>query len=603
MTSATSPATVSVDRRKARPGPSPGPLESCPPSQAGRAWFTPLSRPALTVGFLVDTLGEDYQRRVFAGLHERALRANAGVICFAGGPLSASGALSHKNRIYECVSPSNLDGLVVSSGTLGNRVGEDTLWNFVHSYKPLPMCSLGVDLAGLPSVTIDNQGGARRALEHLIVEAGRRRVAFIRGPEHNREAEERFLVYRDVLREHRIALNPDMVTMGDFEAPSGARAVETLLDERHIGFDAVMAASDLMAVGAMNRLIERGVAVPDRVSVAGFDDVEAARFAQVPLTTVRQPLTELGRQALESVIAQLAGNDASDRVVLPAALVKRRSTVHVPVRGDAAHLRRDVPDSGAFDVAYQALRAKWVGELQAVLDGRGQDDDWAEQLTSALVSDISGRRTGLLRRTLFLEYLERLQLEIVSGQGDAATCQELISVLRRQLLPLVGHGYQRDAAEELLHEARIVSGSIAERYQVQQRLSTRHWRRTTQEVGSNLLRSESHEDLSSRLHQQLPQLGIQACLLCMFQRDGSTRLACGFDGAHRWLDPTSLSFPRHELFPDGLLGPARRTLLVEALYVESRCLGYVVFEMGPQEPEIYEILRDQLTGAVRNLYS
>lgn len=561
-----------------------------------------MTRPALNVGLLVDNLGEDYQRRIFTGLNEEAVRLNIGVVCFLGGQLAASGTLVHRNRVYECVSSSNVDALVVTTGTLGNKVGADTLASFVETYRPLPICSVGVELAGFPSVTIDNKAGARQALEHLIVEVGRRRIAFVRGPEHNREAEERFMLYRDVLREHKIALNPDMVTMGDFDAPSGSRAIETLIDERHMGFDAVMAASDLMALGAMNRLIERGVPVPERVSVVGFDDVEAARFAPAPLTTVRQPLFELGRRALDNVIAQVVGNASPERLVLPAVLVKRRSTVPVGSRERHRNVPVDVVDSSSFETAYQALRPDLLRELESVLDNRGLDQDWAEQLTTALVGEISGRRSGLLRRVAFLEYLEHLLLSLVSNHGDTQKCQELISVLRKHLVPLIRHtGYQREAAEDLFHEARVISGSIAERFQVQQRLMMRHWRRMTQEVGSAILRSESREHLERNVAELVPTLGIPSCLVCTYEEDGKSRVLAGYDGEHRFPELKLPAFGRHELFPQGLLGTARRTLLVECLHLEGRALGYVVCEMGPNEPEVYELLRDYLTGALRGL--
>lgn len=500
-----------------------------------------MTRPALNVGFLVDTLGEDYQRRIFAGLQDEAVRLNIGVICFAGGALGASGVSVHKSRIYECISSASVDALVVTTGTLGNKVGEDTVSAFVDSYRPLPICSLGIELPGIPSVTIDNRAGARQALEHLIVESGRRRIAFIRGPEHNREAEERFMLYRDVLREHRIALNPDMVTIGDFEAPSGARAVETLLDERHMGFDAIMAASDLMALGALNRLIERGVSVPGRVCVVGFDDVEAARFASSPLTTVRQPLREMGRRALENVVAQVFGNEAPERLVLPAALVKRQSTLTAKAERRHRSVPVDVLDSSSFETAYQGVRAELLRELEVVLDDRGLDQDWAEQLTSALVSEISGRRAGLLRRVTFLEYLEHLLLTVVSNHGDTGKCQELISLLREHMLPLVRHAdYQREAAEDLFHEARILSGSIAERYQVQQRLQMRHWRRSTQEVASALLRCRSLSMLDQTFRSMLPILGIPAGALCTFEDSGTNRVLIGFDGDSNLTDRKSV---------------------------------------------------------------
>src|SRR5690606_7044008 len=198
--------------------------------------------------------------------------------------------------------------------------------SFVESFEPLPTCSVGIELPNTPSVSIDNHTGVREALLHLLEEGGRRRIAFIRGPEGNREAEERCSAYRDVLTSHGLGINPDLVVQGDFEAASGSAAIRTLIDERHVAFDAVVAASDLMALGALNALLERGVAVPDKVAIVGFDDIEAARFATAPLTTVRQPLMDLGKRALENVINQVFQTGDRSNVVLPARLIKRESS-------------------------------------------------------------------------------------------------------------------------------------------------------------------------------------------------------------------------------------------------------------------------------------
>src|SRR5690606_23689808 len=116
------------------------------------------------------------------------------------------------------------------------RVGPEALTEFVESFEPIPTCSVGIELPHTCSVAIDNHTGVREALLHLLEEGGRRRIAFIRGTEGNREAEERFSVYRDVLTSHGLGLNPDMITLGDFEAQSGSEAIRTLIDDRHVAF-------------------------------------------------------------------------------------------------------------------------------------------------------------------------------------------------------------------------------------------------------------------------------------------------------------------------------------------------------------------------------
>lgn len=135
-------------------------------------------------------------------------------------------------------------------------------------------------------------------------------MAFIRGPGANDEAEERFAVYRQSLEAAGIAYLDKLVVSGNFEPSGGRDAVRTLLTERGLAVDdvdAIVAANDAMALGALEMLASLGIAAPHQVAVVGFDDVEEARFALPSLTTVRQPLYEQGRAAVRLVLEKLDG--------------------------------------------------------------------------------------------------------------------------------------------------------------------------------------------------------------------------------------------------------------------------------------------------------
>ena len=165
----------------------------------------------------------------------------------------------------------------------------------------------------------------RQALEHLIVRHGCRRIAFIRGPSVNAEAEHRYAIYRPVLEERGLAFDPTLVCEGTFEKSAGEAAVELLVDERKVQFDALAAANDYMALGAIPALQERDLQVPSDVAVVGFDDIEDARFSTPPLTTVRQPLYQQGEAALELVLAQLEGAQVAPQTTAATELVVRLS--------------------------------------------------------------------------------------------------------------------------------------------------------------------------------------------------------------------------------------------------------------------------------------
>lgn len=563
-----------------------------------------MSRPQVTIGFFVDTLSQEYQQRVFAGLNAEAARLNVSVVCFIGGALNPAGVECHSNGLYNRAGSGHLDGLVIATGTLGNLVGAHALRSFVESFEPLPTCSVGIQLPNTPSVSIDNHTGVREALVHLLEEGGRRRIAFIRGPEGNREAEERFSAYRDVLMSHGLGVNADLITQGDFEAASGGAAIHTLIDERHVAFDAVVAASDLMALGALNALLERGVSVPDKVAVVGFDDIEAARFATAPLTTVRQPLADLGRRALENVINQVFQTGNTDNVVLPARLVKRESSRSLaPQESLSPHPlpQTSLPDTLLLEEGYRSIRDRLHPALQGSAPNLQPTGPWPEQLCGAFVAEVCGRRRGLLKRLTFLETLEPLLLAGPASQTDSSQFHEVISIMRRELLPHVRNSSElRERAEVLWNRARILIGSINERLQVQHRLQETHWRRSIRAVGGELLRAESWETLSAAVARGLPRLGIPACVVSTL--DGQTsQLRVAMDDGIQICD-ASTTFGNSELLPNGLLHEGRRrTLLVHPLFRASGPLGHVVFEAGPLDPDAYALLRDYIHGVTNSL--
>ncbi|MER6995526.1 LacI family DNA-binding transcriptional regulator [Streptomyces sp. NPDC000410] len=172
----------------------------------------------------------------------------------------------------------------------------------------------------VPYVDCDNRGGAREAVRHLVA-LGRTRVAHIAGPRDQTSALDRVAGYREALGAAR-----GIVAQGAFTVESGARAMAELL-ERHSDLDAVFAANDLMASGALRVLRERGLRVPDDVAVIGFDDMESvAGTTDPPLTTVRQDIEGNGRRMVRLLMRMLREPDASPLpVVTPTRLVRRAS--------------------------------------------------------------------------------------------------------------------------------------------------------------------------------------------------------------------------------------------------------------------------------------
>jgi len=176
---------------------------------------------------------------------------------------------------------------------------------------------------GDPEVSVDNAAGIA-AMVAALVGLGHRRIAFLAGPRSLFVARERLEGYRRGLADAGIAFDERLVVRTGFDLDGGALGVETLLAGR-VPFTAVCCANDLLAIGALRRLSDRGVDVPGEVSVAGFDDISTAALTAPSLSTVRLPLREMGRRGFEHADGVLAGG-LPQAQVLPTEVVLRGST-------------------------------------------------------------------------------------------------------------------------------------------------------------------------------------------------------------------------------------------------------------------------------------
>jgi DNA-binding LacI/PurR family transcriptional regulator len=182
-------------------------------------------------------------------------------------------------------------------------------------------------------VDVDNVGGARAAVSHLIT-GNRRTIATIAGPPDMSAGIDRLAGYRQALDDAGLARDPALEAAADFTQGGGAQAMRRLLDARP-DVDGVFAASDLMAAGALQVLRTAGRRVPEDVAVVGFDDSSIAATSEPALTSVRQPIEEMGREMVRLLLEQASRPGSVPRkVILATRLVQRRSSEGVPRRED-----------------------------------------------------------------------------------------------------------------------------------------------------------------------------------------------------------------------------------------------------------------------------
>ncbi len=548
-----------------------------------------VAAPGARIGLLVESLSDRFWHELVLSVDAAARRRGVRLFVFIGGTLDAPElAARQANRCYHLAGPECIDGLLVAP--LGSSAGPERLAQYFERYRPLPMCALTALVDKLPSVCTDNVQSMRDAVSHLIEEHDARRVGFIRGPRINAEAELRYEGYRQALVAHGLEVDPRLVLDGDFSEASGSRVIREL-GAVELPFEALVAANDSMALGALSELTKRGVRVPDHLLLVSFDDVPEGRWGKPSLTTVRQSLSLLAGIALDQVLCQLAGEKCEPLVLIPGEIVVRescgcRSALDVAREGRPS---RELGARGHESV---------VDRLEASLSGihpSGSDEleaSWRHRLA------VSASSPSAARGELTHQMGELLERAAVSGR-ELGDWQRVVSLLRSGL-PVE---LRAEREPELLC-SRVLVGDVAERQQAAHRIHSEAMLQHTIGSGSAILGSFSNPRIFAALSRRFPLLELPGCFVTAYEPEPQwppreSRLVFAYrDGARVELPEEGTAFETLALTPEGMLPRSPSTVMVAPLFFADNPIGLVLFQLGPPQGQIYEWLREQISVAL-----
>lgn len=205
-----------------------------------------------------------------------------------------------------------------------SSVKDENILEIIKSGIPIVYLNK-IDYDDIVTIERDDMGGAYKAVEHLIGR-GRRKIVHISGPLDYQVTIERLKGYQRAIQDSPIPYDSSLVIEGDFQRQGGAGAVETLLNNK-VEFDAIFAANDLMAIGAIEALQRAGLSIPEDVAVVGCDNIELAAMTNPPLTSLHQEMKTIGEIAAQRIIKILQNKKVDQiKTVVPAKLVIRDSS-------------------------------------------------------------------------------------------------------------------------------------------------------------------------------------------------------------------------------------------------------------------------------------
>lgn len=270
-----------------------------------------------TIGLLLPQISSAFFSPLVSGIESGAREAGFDMIVH----LATDPHNGGDRPEFAAVGEHNTDGLVIFTDRLDNA----TITRFWRNGLPMVLLfRTAPEGLPIPSIRFANRSGARAAVEHLIVEHGRKRIVYLAGPAGNQDSEIREAGYREALQAHGIPFDPELIAVGNYDNVDSQAAIDDRLTQG-VQFDAIFAADDEAAAGAMLALRQAGRAIPQEVSVVGFDNVEFSNFLSPPLTTVDAPIEDAGVRAARNLIRLVRGQDVPIDTILETGLVIRQS--------------------------------------------------------------------------------------------------------------------------------------------------------------------------------------------------------------------------------------------------------------------------------------
>jgi DNA-binding LacI/PurR family transcriptional regulator len=282
------------------------------PSAVARGLVTQKTR---TIGVVVTTIADPFVSEVVIGI-EMAANDNGYSVFLA----DSNADPAREKSVVHSFAERRVDGIVVTS----SRVG--ALYTPLLSEMMVPIVLINNQHPGqfVHSVMIDNLPASRDATNHLIA-LGHRRIAYVGDRYGHQSDTERFAGYREALGQAALPFLPELVVHGDGKPEGGALAMNKLLCLPNPP-TAVFCYNDMTALGVLRSIHMHGLRVPADISLIGFDDLFFASYTQPQLTTVRQPMRQMGRMAMENLLKLMSGQPSAEAIKVPAELIIREST-------------------------------------------------------------------------------------------------------------------------------------------------------------------------------------------------------------------------------------------------------------------------------------
>ncbi len=533
-----------------------------------------------TIGFITPDIHFQNENRVWAALTREARVRDINLVSIVGSELKPNDATrANAPEIYRLLGPKEVDGVLVWASVLPGAATPDEVRDFIKGMGVPAVCVDDV-IPGIPSISSDNHGGIYSGMEHMIKVHGKKRIAFLRGPETSMISEARFSGYKDSLRANGIDFDPSLTTpAADW---NDTDAIKSIISGKIRDCDCIVSVSDYKAFTALEELRLAGIRVPEEIAVVGFDNDPRGQVLARPLTTVDPNHIGAVTRGLDLLMDAIKGGTLPAETIAPSRLMIRETC-------------------GCISAGIKGAKRRRSPETQkAKSETAGEERQLHEAFARAAAS--SGGESA------FIHELEDMVEASVQSVEDEEAWHQRISGLRTNSSLLGIRFGKSEEIEDLLHQARVTVSLTAARKLALVTLNKDRFRNAFLDVCQSLASTHETDEIFSRCAAGFVRLGIRSfCIRLYADREnpsrGSATAVISQDGKTRIASDDKYGEATDTLLPEELLaGNESFRLTAMPLYFQKDRIGIILFGDGPDDGSVYELLRVQISSALKGAF-
>jgi len=552
--------------------------------------FNKNKKKAKIIGVLIDWTSYQYQLRLMNGIADAAKEYDLDILYFEGGVLTYNEKFSPlNNTIYKLPNKNIVDGLIIFSELIGFSIGSAKMSDFCKSFNSLPVLSIGMHIYNIPSIISDNSKGMRALMMHLIEKHNYKKFAFIKGPEENEDARIRYKIFIDTLNEFNIPVNYDYIFKGDFTVFGLDKAKKNIL-KNYKNLDVIVSANDEMAFAIIEELNLNNINIPDDIAIVGFDDINKSKYSI--LTTVSQPVHEMGRRSIELLCGMIEGKQTEELLKFNTELVIRESCGCYSQK--EINLTKETQIyKGSFNEKFEKVKIEIFNDILMNLKELFFD------INSINFKELTGRFFNDLYESIikesnkFILLIEELIEIKVLKDGDVEAFRMFLTNFYFNILLIIDDPKLINNAHKLFQKTLFIISKKLKDFEKKQYLQSLKLNEILNRLNFELFLTVNKEKQMNIMAERLPGLGIISYYISLYQDEknkvgGDCKLVFAYNDKGRIQINNNITYPAMQLIPHKYLPNNRRfIMIIKSIFYYDREFGFIVFEVSPSEWRLY----------------